>query len=575
VGHVRLILLLAFATALVALSASAAALAGTYTWSQPSDFSGTQNAVEYGSTDSWSYQGTGTMTFQSGTWSDGLEDSISTTSGPDLTMQAAAGNSTTITWTNPFPSSQTVTVSSTMALTDLCALGSISNPSGTTSATTVSVTLTGGAAGCSASGTISITAPTPSVTLTTPAGGSTFTTGQPEFSGTASTAFDASNTVAVKVFSGTSASGTPAETLTTTQSGGSYAAVPTTLLPNGTYTAQAQQYDPKDTRPQLNQSNPVTFTLDNTSPTLTLSSFGSKPQVTSTPTFSGTAGTRADDSNTVGLAVYRGSSISGSAVEVLTGSVASNARFSIHSAALADGRYTAIVVQYGGGLIGFSTPMTFRIKAHPPDLTMSHPYAGGAIPRSNLYFSGGAGDALGDSPTVSVSLYRGANVNGRALGTRTVNVSGSSWSLRWSKKLKNAIYTVRAVQTDDAGHTAQVTHTFIVVPAPTTVGLFVSLSRGDVGSIPITCLASSGTCSGTVLVVTKRSYRTSSGGPSGRLRVLFAYVHIGAGGTRNVRGSVPGSVAAVLRRRGGVKVKVTTKFSTEGTSSATRSLKLG
>ena len=46
----------------------------------------------------------------------------------------------------------------------------------------------------------------------------------------------------------------------------------------------------------------------------------------------------------------------------------------------------------------------------------------------------------------------------------------------------------------------------------------------------MSCIAPSGhVCTGNVLVVSIKKYRTVTGGPSGRIRVLFAYVSIPAG----------------------------------------------
>jgi hypothetical protein len=348
--------------------------------------------------------------------------------------------------------------------------------------------------------------------------------------------------------------------------------VPTTSLPNGQYTAIAEQDDPVGAP---NYSSAVTFALANVGPSLTLDSLGSRPLSTSTPTFTGTAGTRQEDGKSLGIAIWSGSSISGPATATVIGSVGSGGRFSIQSPSLPDGRYTAVVGQLGNGLVGFSSPMTFRIKVHPPALIVSHPSAGGSIRRSSVFFWGQAGDALGDSSTISVALYRGTKARGKAGGRRTIRVSGSSWSVGWGRKLKNGFYTLSATQTDDAGHTTRIAHTFLVVPGPSTIGSFVSLSSSGVASVPIECVASSGTCSGTVLVVTTRRFPTAAGGPSRRLRVLFAYVRIPAGKTQTIRGTVPGSVVHTLRRNRGTSVRITAALSRTGTTSTTRSLKLG
>src|SRR5947209_8165589 len=102
-------------------------------------------------------------------------------------------------------------------------------------------------------------------------------------------------------------------------------------------------------------------------------------------------------------------------------------------------------------------------------------------------------------------------------------------------------------------------------------------SSGD--GNPINCLAFPGnSCTGTVLVVTKGSFRTTSGGPAGQLRVLFAYVTIQGNQTRLVSGRVPGLSAAVLRRGKSVTVRVTTSLTWSGgtthADSAIRRLKI-
>ncbi len=582
VGHVRLILLLACATALVALSAPAVAMAGTYSWNLPGDpgtFTGSNPEHKYNA-NSWMYAAGGTLSFSANAdgssdpgWLDAGGDYIADT-GSTVALNASTGSSVTISWTNPLSESATVTNTfSSGGLPLLCTLSAPSSsvpPGGTTSLTLTNIAAV---TGCTASGTLQIQAASPAaLTLTSPSSNATFTTGEPEFSGAASTEIDASNTVSVNIYAGASASGTSIDTLTTNRSGGTYTVAPTAPLPNGEYTAQAVQEDPIGSP---NTSNAVTFFLNNLGPGLTLNSLGSKPLLTSTPTFSGTAGVRAQDNPSVELAVYSGSSISGSPIALDNGTVGSDGKFSVKSSSLPDGRYTVLAGQLGDGLVGFSSPVTFRIKVHPPALSLSYPSPRELVSRSRVVFAGQAGDALGDSSTINVALYRGAKVRGPSLGTRRVNVNGSSWSVGWGQGVRNGTYTVRATQTDDAGHTTRITHVFRAVPGPTTIGGFVLLSSSGAASIPIGCAARSGTCSGTVLAVTTRRFRTTAGGPVGQLRVLFAFVQIPAGKTQTVRAAVSGSVAKVLHRDGGGTVKVTARLSRTGTVSAIRSLKLG
>jgi len=83
----------------------------------------------------------------------------------------------------------------------------------------------------------------PVVTLTTPANGSEADDSTPTFAGTAGTAAVDSSSVTVRVYTGSSASGTLAQTLTTTASAGAWSVPASNALADGTYTAQASQSD--------------------------------------------------------------------------------------------------------------------------------------------------------------------------------------------------------------------------------------------------------------------------------------------------------------------------------------------
>ncbi len=414
------------------------------------------------------------------------------------------------------------------------------------------------------------------MTLTNPANGAAFTNGAPQFAGTASTAFDASGTVAVVIYSG----GSPVATLpAAVAANGSYTATPTTPLPSGTYTALAEQDDPLG---QQNFSAPVTFTLSNSSsaapnsaiPGLTLSSLGSKPLTTATPTLSGTGGTQPGDSNQATLLVYPGTSVSGSPVREVVGSIGSGGQFSIKvTPALSDGAYTAVAAQTAPGVVGFSPPVGFRIKVNPPALTLTYPQRHGSVPRSSLFFYGQAGGDVSDSKTVTVRVWRGTRVRGKALGTVNARVRGAGWGLQWPRRLSNGRYTIRAVQSDDAGHTTTTpARSFTVVPGLPLIRSNVSLAGSGRASLRVSCLPrGQGACRGTVLVVTTQSLRTTSGGPAGPLRVMFASVNIPDGQTSGVGATVPVAVARALRAVGGVTVRVTValRHSSGPTSSAT------
>ena len=125
----------------------------------------------------------------------------------------------------------------------------------------------------------------------------------PTFSGIAGTVAASTTSAAdlgsvtVSIYSGSTTSGAPFETLTATVGvGGSYSvAVPTSMaLAQGTYTAVASQ---SDRACNIGYSAATTFTVDTTPPTVSLTppmgSLNAEPSFlnSSTPTFSGSAGT--------------------------------------------------------------------------------------------------------------------------------------------------------------------------------------------------------------------------------------------------------------------------------------------
>jgi Bacterial Ig-like domain len=104
----------------------------------------------------------------------------------------------------------------------------------------------------------------PSVTLDQPAAGSTTDDTTPGFAGTAGSQPGDSQTVTVRIWPGSDASGSPLQTRATSRDPvtGAYA-VSADTLPNGTYTARAEQSDAAD---NSGQSDPVTFTIDSSPP---------------------------------------------------------------------------------------------------------------------------------------------------------------------------------------------------------------------------------------------------------------------------------------------------------------------
>jgi hypothetical protein len=101
----------------------------------------------------------------------------------------------------------------------------------------------------------------PAVTLTAPAAGAV-TNGLPTISGAAGNSTGDSTTVDVKIYSGSTASGTAVQTKAVTRSTTTWTWTLTAPLASGTYTAQATQTDGVNTA----TTAPVTFTVDATKP---------------------------------------------------------------------------------------------------------------------------------------------------------------------------------------------------------------------------------------------------------------------------------------------------------------------
>jgi Big-like domain-containing protein/PASTA domain-containing protein len=121
-----------------------------------------------------------------------------------------------------------------------------------------------GNVGTSAPRTFRIDTTAPAVTITAPADGNSSTATTPTFAGTAGDAAGDGGTVTVKVYGGSSVSGSPVQTLTATRSGTSWSVPVSAALAIGTYTAQAEQ---SDSVGHTGTSAPSTFTIVATPPT--------------------------------------------------------------------------------------------------------------------------------------------------------------------------------------------------------------------------------------------------------------------------------------------------------------------
>ncbi len=380
----------------------------------------------------------------------------------------------------------------------------------------------------------------------------------------------------MRIYSGSAASGTPVQTLTSAASGGSYSMSGSSSLVDGLYSAQATQQDLANP-PDSGLSTVNSFLINNAAPQIRLSSLGRGPLKTATPTLRGLAGTANGDAGSVRLIVYPGPDTTGTPVRGLAGSVDGRGRFSIRiTPALADGQYTAVAAQGGPrSAVGFSPPVGFRIKLHPPAVTLTTPAAGSNTSSPAPILAGAAGSTIDDAATVRVRLYSGISARGKPLGTMTAPRSGATWTGTWPHRLGLGLYTAVASQKDDLGRTATTRpNAFLIVPRSTVIGADVSVQNGLV-AVPLACSAPAGQiCTGNVLVTTVRSFRPVADGPSGRLSVMFTYVTLPGAGATVVRAPMQAVVRRALRRARLTQVLVTSLLSAAGagarTSTATR-----
>jgi hypothetical protein len=348
-----------------------------------------------------------------------------------------------------------------------------------------------GNTGTSGANTFTVKTVGPTVTLTSPADGSFTSNTKPTFSGAAGNGLNDAPTVTVKIYSGTGTGGALAQTLTTTQSGGTWSVAPSSNLPDGTYTARAEQ---NDVLGNQGTSSAATFTVDSDAPsglTLTSPTNGSSTNNT-TPALSGAAGNASTDSQTVTVNVYSGPTATGTPVQTLNATRSGTSWSVAASPALAQGTYTARAEQTdSAGNQSTSAATTFTIDtAAPTGLTLANPANGGATNDTTPTFSGAAGNGAGDTPSVTVTVYNGSDTSGTIAQTRTTPVVGTSWSVDASPALAQGTYTAQAEQSDAAGNnTTTATDTFKVdtttpsVPASTIAATSGGTPVGNAGFI--------------------------------------------------------------------------------------------
>jgi chitinase len=109
-----------------------------------------------------------------------------------------------------------------------------------------------------------------------------------------------------------------------------------------------------------------------------------------------------------------------------------------------DAAFTASASNAGSS---FTTVANFA-----PAVTLTTP-AAGATTNGTPTLNGAAGNATGDSTTVTVKIYSGASTAGTLMQTLTPTRTGASWTTTASPALISGTYTAQATQTDTGGAT--------------------------------------------------------------------------------------------------------------------------
>jgi len=317
----------------------------------------------------------------------------------------------------------------------------------------------GNPAGSSEARTFTVDTSSPTVTLDQPKSPSNDTT--PSFTGTASD----TTSVVIHIYAGAAAGGSVVSAATATGTGGGWTSGHASpALSSGQYTAVATQASSLGNPAGV--SEPVTFTVDTTSPTVTLDPVKS-PSNDTTPSFTGFA----SDATPVTVQIYAGATAEGSVASTATATGTGGDWTSVHaSPALSSGQYTAIATQESslGNPSGVSEPVTFTVDTASPQVTLDQPKS----PSNDTTpsFTGTASDTT----SVVVHIYAGAAAEGSVVAAATATGTGGGWtSGHASPALSSGQYTAVATQESSLGNPAGVSEpvTFTVDTTSPTVTL--------------------------------------------------------------------------------------------------------
>jgi hypothetical protein len=241
-------------------------------------------------------------------------------------------------------------------------------------------------------------------------------------------------------------------------------------LEDGAYTVRVEQSDEAGNT----GTDAKGFTVDNVAPSVTISSPAEGAHLNSVkPNFAGAAGKLSSDSETVTLNIYQSSGTAGPLEETIAVSRHGGGSWSVAEGPnLADGTYTAQVVQVdAAGNIG-EAKHTFTIETNTPHVTLNAlaTYTANATPT----FSGGVDTTKGVVESVTLRVFRGGSAAESAEPAEApivVPASGATWSTGATERLPDGTYTAQAEQENLAGTPGFSTHSTFTVdtiaPQPT------------------------------------------------------------------------------------------------------------
>ncbi|MEA2334970.1 MAG: hypothetical protein QOG40_1460 [Solirubrobacteraceae bacterium] len=224
-------------------------------------------------------------------------------------------------------------------------------------------------------------------------------------------------------------------------------------LPDGTYTARAEQTEAAET----GKSDLVTFTIDTTPPQVTLTQPADGSSSSGAVTVGGAAGTAPYDSSAVSVRLFAGGAVAQTPLETLVVQASAEGGWSAALAQLAPGTYTVQATQRDtAGNVGASAPASFTVTppAGPPAPTASFSW----VPSTPLV---GESVALASSSTDLASPITGF---AWALTPSAAFVPGNSLLL--TSFSTPGLHQVRLRVTDAAGRSSIATEDIPVKARP-------------------------------------------------------------------------------------------------------------